>query len=641
MQNRFGIKDFIVVLLLLMILGTLWLSMIQRDRQWPLLQSISEQGSNLEERLSTIEERLRSGGAVVPSSAQVETAVPAKRVDDSWARTGVAISWQPAPSFASDPTAVPGFKAGGEFVEIFEGQPQKVTPFLYADVYGSRVVDKVCESLATFDPKTMRLVGVLADAWQIDPDGLWIRAHINPSAVFSDRSRVTAEDVRWTFMDFILNASIEADRTRSTMVDVLDGVDVIDQSTVEFRFKDALFSNILMALGNPIIPKKYFSQFEPAQINQSTGLLMGSGPFMLERLPAGTQDLATQWTPGNDLVLVRNPNWWCGRVPLEKHRFQVIKDDLARLVAYRNNQASMVLPTSPQFNSILRDEPDFEKTTYALKWVNMRSGYSFIAWQCGPRGETGRTPPFSDVRVRRAMGLLLDREKMIRDIWDGIGVVSKGPFNPEGPASDPSLSPLPFDPDAGIALLKEAGWEDRNGDGIIEDANGVKFEFEFTYATGGEIIERIVRFIGDAYKKAGIVMTTRPIDWSRFQDILKARDFDALTMAWSASAPESDPKQIYHSESIAKGRDNFSQWSSPTADALIEQGRRTMDEKTRMLVWQQLEAEIAKEQPYTFIRVAPWLRFIRRDFGNVKMYKTGLTPEEFFYGGTVVPSPGT
>ncbi len=643
MHNRFGIKDFLVVVLLLAILGTQWLSMIQRDRQWPVLQSVAEQVRSLDDRMATIEARLAKGVPMSPSAAvpsDSRATLPAH--DESWARPGVPVNWQPEPSFSNDPSKVPGFKVGGEWVEVFEGQPQKLVPYLYADVYGNRVLDRVCEGLGAFDPKTMQLVGVLADAWQIDPDGRWIRVHINPRAKFSDGHPVTAEDVRWTYEDFILNENIEADRTRSIVADVLDGVKVIEERTIEFGFKDALFSNILMALGEPILPKHYYAQFEPAQINQATGLLMGSGPFMMEQRAASPSELASQWTPGNDVVLVRNPNWWVGRAPIERQRFKVIKDDLARLVAYDNNEASMVLPTSPQFNALLRDRADFEKTNYALKWVNMRSGYSFIAWQCGPRGETGKLTPFSDVRVRKAMTLLLDREKMIRDIWDGIGLVAKGPFNPESPASDPSLSPLPFDPPAGMELLKAAGWIDRNQDGLLENDKGEKFGFEYTYATGGEISERIARFVADSYRKAGIEVTTRPIDWARYQDLLKSRDFDAITLAWSANSPESDPRQTYHSESMAKGRDNFSQWSSPEADTLIEKGRRTMDPATRMLVWHELERVIADGQPYTFIRVAPWLRLIKRDFGNVRMYKTGLSPEEYFFvGPTSSAAPGT
>jgi peptide/nickel transport system substrate-binding protein len=213
-------------------------------------------------------------------------------------------------------------------------------------------------------------------------------------------------------------------------------------------------------------------------------------------------------------------------------------------------------------------------------------------------------------------------------------------MNPESPGSNPAVKPLPFDPDRAKALLAEAGWKDRDGDGVLENEKGEKFRFEYTYATGGEISEKIARFVKDSYGRAGIEVTTRPVDWSRYQDLLKTRDFDAITLAWSANSPESDPRQIWHSESVKEGGDNFIQWKSEKVDALIEQGRRTMDEATRMQVWQAFEAAVAEEQPYTFIRVSPWLRFVSRDFGNVNTYRSGLQPEAFFRtGGGSVPAP--
>jgi peptide/nickel transport system substrate-binding protein len=130
------------------------------------------------------------------------------------------------------------------------------------------------------------------------------------------------------------------------------------------------------------------------------------------------------------------------------------------------------------------------------------------------------------------------------------------------------------------------------------------------------------------------------VDWSRYQELLKLRDFDAITLGWGSNAPESDPRQIWHSESTKEGGDNFTQWRSARADELIEKGRRTMDEAARMAVWREFEACVAEDQPYTFIRVAPWLRFVKRDFGNVNTYKTGLQPEEFFrLGGRAATTP--
>ena len=621
MNNRFGFKDFIQIVLLGAVLVLGWLQMVQQDRDRVLQQDMLG-------KLSAIEKQLSSGRVSAPTRDGGATVAVASR-DESWARPGVKIEWQEPWDFASDPRKVPGFQEGGEFTDLFEAQPAKITPFLGSDVYATRVCNRVCDSLGAYDPTTLRFVGTLADAWQQDPEGLWIRVHIRPDARFSDGEQVTAEDVRWTFKDFIFNPSIEAERTRSTL-DQIEEVKVLGPKTVEFVFNKALSFNMVAALGNYILPKHFYEKFEPAQLNSSTGLLMGSGPFRLERL-----DPSAQWSPGQDIVLVRNENHWGPRSPLDKVRFKVVNDDLARLVAYTNGEGDQTLPTSPQFVSKTK-EPDWDKNNQSLSWINMRSGYSFIAWNQGPRN--GKPTPFGDKRVRQGLTLCLDREQMIRDIWEGIGVVAKGSVNPESPASDPKLKPWPFDPVKGKALLAEAGWKDRNGDGILENEKGEPFRIEFTRASGGEIYERISNFLKSSYSKVGIQVDTKVVDWSIMQEITKSRDYDALMMGWSATAPESDPRQIFHSESIKEGGDNFVQWRSAEADQLIDKIRLTLEYDARMQIWHEFEATLHDEQPYTFIRVAPWLRFVKKTIGNVHPYKTALEPWEFFrYGAQATP----
>ena len=634
MNNRFGIKDLIQIVLLVAIIVLMWLQMVSQSRDWVLQQDVLAQ-------LGAIEKKLASGIAAAPAAATNTganannttantTASAANARDESWAKPGVAIAWQEPWSFATDPRTQPGFQEGGEYTDLFEAQPAKLTPILGGDVYAVRVGDRVCDSLASWDPLTLRLRGTLAAAWQQDPEGMWIRVRLRSDARFSDGEPVTAEDVRYTFKDYIFNMSIEAERARSTLDQITDVV-VIDRHTVEFKFSKSLSFNLPYTLGVYILPKHFYSKFEPAQINAATGLLMGSGPYRLERL-----DPSAQWAPGQDIVLVRNENYWGPRSPLDKLRYRVVTDDLARLVAYTNGEGDQTLPTSPQFVKSI-NQPGWDDENQSFKWINMRSGYSFIAWNGGMRN--GKLTPFSDVRVRLAMTLCLDRERMMKDIWEGIGMVAKGSVNPESPASDPALKPWPFDPTRGKALLAEAGWVDRDGDGVLENDKGEPFTFEFTRSGGGEIAERISNFVKDAYAKVGIRVTVNVIDWSVMQEIQKARNFDALIMGWSASAPESDPKQIFHSESIKEGGDNFAQWNSPRADKLIDEIRTTLDYDARMKVWHEFERVLHEEQPYTFVRVAPWLRFVKKSIHNVHPYKTALEPWEFFRAGALA-TPG-
>jgi peptide/nickel transport system substrate-binding protein len=631
MNNRFGIKDFFVVVILLAIVAILVMSMSQSDRQWKQQQQAIQKLDEMSQQMARMEQKLAAGVVAAPAGMRGQADASGTRTgaDTSWARPGVPIESQPTVAFATDPATRPGFRQGGEVTEIYEAQLQKVVPFVATDVYGRRVLDLVCQSLATYDPQTLKLKGVLAEAWQIDPKGLWLRAKIRDNAVFSDGTPVLAEDLRWTFHDFIMNPQIDAERDRSTLRDSISKVEVISDRVVEFSFIEPLFLNTDNALTLFVLQKSYYSTLTPAEINKGTGLLVGSGPFKM-----ASADKNDQWTPPSDIVLVRNERYWGPRPALDKIRIRCMNDELPRLTAYKNGEADIITPSVPQFKKLTED-PEFVKNNQCLNWTNMRCGNSFIAWNCGERN--GKLTPFHDRRVRLAMTHLLDREKMIRDIWKGMGQISKGNFNPNSPSSDPALQPWPYDLNKARALLKEAGWEDRDGNGVIEDKDGREFTFEFTYTGGGEIAERIATFVKDSCAAAGIRCNLKSIDWSVGEDIRKRRDFDATTLAWGANAPESDPKQIYHSDSIRNEGDNFAQWNSPEADKFIEMGRRELDFDKRMKAWHAFERVMHEEQPYTWIRIQAYPRFVKAEIGNVNTYPKGLEMQEFFRSPTALP----
>lgn len=669
MDRRFGLKDFFLFALVLGLGVLVLFSMVQEDRKWTQITALKDQVKAVEQlagrvartldergvggggisgdqmaqvlarlqmlqgRLDQIQEsgvRVADGGKPAPGGSATPAGASAAGGDrdESWARPGVPIQWQPAYAFRTDPRSVKGFKEGGSFTEIFDARPAKVTPYIQTDVYGRRAVDLVMETLGTYDPVSLKLRGQLADAWQLDPSGLWVRARIRAQARYSDGTPVVAEDFRYAFHDIIMNPQIEAQRTRSTVADQVDRVEVISDRVVEFHFKQVLFSNLSTALTIYPLPKHIYTKYTPAQINSMPGLMVGTGPYKMRSL---------DWTPDVPLVLVRNEQYWGPKPAIDEMRFITYNDETPRLVAYRNGEGDMTTPSSPQFVTLSEDKK-FTGENQLLNWLNMKSGRAGLIWNCGPRG--GKPTPFVDARVRRAMTLLLDREKMIRDIWKGIGAVPNGFLNPESVGYDESLKPWPYDRRAGMALLKEAGWEDRDKDGVLENEKGEPFQFELTTFGGGEISERIVLFVQDAYGAAGIKVVPRSMDWSVGDQVRKQRDFDCMMMGWGANAPESDPKQIFHSDSIKDQGDNFAQYASPEMDKAIDDLRRELDDDKRALIWHRFSRVMHDDQPYTWVRVAPFLRFVKGDVGNVQTYAKGLEPWEFFRGGAMSPTPG-
>jgi peptide/nickel transport system substrate-binding protein len=229
------------------------------------------------------------------------------------------------------------------------------------------------------------------------------------------------------------------------------------------------------------------------------------------------------------------------------------------------------------------------------------------------------------------MTMLIDREAFIRDIVNGLGQITTGPFSPLSAQYNSELEPYPYDPERAQQLLADAGWVDTDNDGILEDASGREFRFDYVRSTlSSPTAERSIQFLKESFKRAGIIMNLNAQDWSVLTDTVDRRDFDAVSFAWSASAPESDPNQLWHSEQINNAGDNFAQWSNPRADELIDRGRATLDDDQRMEIWNELHAEIHEDQPYTFLYAMQWLRFISKEVGNVHTHPIGLEIGEMF-----------
>ena len=326
-----------------------------------------------------------AGAGTGGGSEEFERLLASGGRDESWARPGAAVQWKPLLSFVSDPREFETYAEGGEIIETFEGRPPKITPFQYADVYGRRIVmDIVCESLARLHPRTLRLEGWLAEAWQMDPEGMWLRAKIRDRACFSDGVPVTAHDVKFTF-ETVMNPEMDTERFRSTL-NVIESVEVISDKVVEFRFVRPMFSNMTAALAMSIMPRHFYQHVTPAQFNQATGLLMGSGAYRLETVsikqPVEFRRTTSCWF-GTRTTKPTPP-------PADRLRFRIIQNYVTSLTDFENGGSHMMRATPEQFRQKSEDET-FARNNYMMAWSNM---------QGATRSSCGTPGSGTDVRRR-------------------------------------------------------------------------------------------------------------------------------------------------------------------------------------------------------------------------------------------------
>jgi peptide/nickel transport system substrate-binding protein len=134
----------------------------------------------------------------------------------------------------------------------------------------------------------------------------------------------------------------------------------------------------------------------------------------------------------------------------------------------------------------------------------------------------------------------------------------------------------------------------------------------------------------DLFARAKIRMKTDPQEFSVFRERLKYRDFDAISLGWSAGI-ETDIFQMFHSSQMADGGDNFMGYRSPELDGLIEQARRTLDETERMKLWHRAQAVLYDDQPYTFLFFPKSLLFLDKRIANVTLQPLGLSEDAEWY----------
>jgi peptide/nickel transport system substrate-binding protein len=212
-------------------------------------------------------------------------------------------------------------------------------------------------------------------------------------------------------------------------------------------------------------------------------------------------------------------------------------------------------------------------------------------------------PQFSDVRVRRAMLMALDRQRIIDDLWDGAAVISHSNLSPRnGFYHNPNVRQYEFDPAAARALLDEAGWVEGN-DGI-RTRDGVRFSYTCTTITGDQARRPIAELSQVMLREVGIEMLLAEAPVASILEGLTNGTLESSLFNWTfGSTPEPDPSATLRTG----GGNNFNRYSNPEMDALIDQGLRTVDPEERRPIYFQIQELFAEDVPCLYLHFDDWM----------------------------------
>ena len=608
MKKTFTLKDIILFSLIILLILLLILSMNQVDRQWLKLtrieNTLAEQAkdmSALRGSLSTLNQKITSG-IITQANSSLNKGKPEtfQKIPAAFKQSYLA-------------TQQKDYAQGGWFVNSFANTLQSITPLVSGDAYSGHVQSFVLESLLTRDSDTLEWQGLLAKSWQVSDDGLVITFQLREDVVFSVGEPFDSSDVVFSF-DFIMNEKIKAPRERAFYRQI-EKVTADNTYQVTFTFKEPYFKALAFAGGMAIMAEHFYAPYlkEPEKFNQSKGLLIGTGPYRLT-------DPKSWKTDQDGLELIRNTRYW-GPVQssFDRISWRIIQNESARLTTFRNGNIDVYDDAQPIDFEKLKTDKQLNKMSTRFNYVSPGSGYGYIGWNQQLNGKPTR---FADKRVRQAMTWLIDKQKIVDEIFLGYRKPAVSPFGLGSPQHDEAIKPRQQDTAKGKALLKQAGFEDRDGDGVIEGKDGKPFEFELIYFGNRETSKRLVLLLKDMYARAGIKLIPVPSEWPVMLEKLDKKSFEAITLGWGGSI-ESDLYQVFHSSQIKEG-DNRIAYANPTLDKIIDQARKTMDETSRIKLWQQAEKILYDDVPYTFLTQKMELGFVSNRIKNQRMTTSGL-----------------
>lgn len=614
MENRFGVKDAFLFLLIVVLIVSVWLAMKQYDRQHMVLQALQNNAQDQTRELARIRRTLEDNASVLEQMGSGGFAAPTTAGGGATTR---AAEIREATASQGDPFAAikeaqksPDYALGDWLVNNFGTTVNRLTPLVAGDLYSVIVQNRIFETLAYRHPDTLKFVPLLAKGWQVSADGLTITFQLRRGVTFSDGAPLTADDVVFSFQ-WAMNPKVNAPRVRAYLAKI-KSVEKTGDHEVVFRFTEPYFESFALAGEMFILPKHFYGKFGEEQFNQAPGLLLGSGPYRM-RDPEN-------WRPGQQIELVRNERYWGEPGPFNKLVYLEVQEDAAELTMFQNGELDIYgVPDPAEYLKLLKN-PAIARRAQNYETESLLSGYSFIAWN---QVKGGKPTRWADKRVRQAMTLLTDRERICKEIFQGFAQPQGGPFARLSPASDPGVRPTPFDPERGKALLREAGFEDRDGDGVIEGPDRQPFRFQLTFGRGSAVVDRMMLMLKDSYAKAGIVMDLDPVDWPILQKKCDTHDFDGISLGWATDV-ESDLYQIFHSSQIENQGDNWMSYRNADLDKLIEQARSTVDEAKRYELWHRCHRIIVDDQPYTFLINRRGTSFMDRRIHNVAKSKLGF-----------------
>jgi len=483
-------------------------------------------------------------------------------------------------------------------MRVFASQyPKSFNYYLDNNVFSGKLFGYQFESLITRNGLSLEPEPALAESVTVSDDKKVFTFTLDPDAKWSDGKPILAEDVIWTYKAIVNPENLTG--PHKVGLDRFDPPVQLDERTVQFTAKEVHWANLWAAGGLVILPSHWWKKQDFNQVNFEFPVT--SGPYRI-----------TQLNEPNSVVLEKRDDYWDADDP---RREGLNNFDNIEFLFYPERDLA--------YDNFRAENFDVFAVYTARRWASETDGKAFqnnwtvkqAVRNANPIGFQGfamnmRREKFQDVRVRKALAHLLDRNRMNATLMFNQYELTASYFPDLYPEGNPNPL-IEFDVEKSRELLNEAGWVVNEKGNLSKDGE----EFTINFLTRSATADRFLLIFREALEQVGIQLTIDRKDWSAWAKDMDEYNFDMTWAAWGAGVFK-DPESMWHSKyKDQPSGNNITGFSNEEVDLKIDSIKDEFDVEKRHAVVREIDAILAEEVPYIllwhidYVRLLYWNRF--------------------------------
>ena len=504
------------------------------------------------------------------------------------------------PTAAPAPPEAPeaaGPSEGGTIIVGLQAEPTTLDSQQISDYNSHRAAYGMYDHLLRFKDESTEVEPGLAESWEISDDGIVYTLHLREGVKFHDGTDLNAEAVKFNIERQIDPNHPYHDTGEFPYAEftwgMVDKIEVADEYTVNITLKEifAPFLNHLAmhpaAMVSPAAIEKHGRDISIQPV--------GTGPFKF-----------ASWTPGVEVVLEKNPDYWGDPPKIDRVIYRPIIEDQSRLTELEAGGVNFIVNIPPDELARLKGDDRFtvvEQAGMHTWWVAFNHTKA----------------PFDDTRVRQAMNYAVNKQAIVDNILKGTGILAINPLPPVVWSYTDDVQRYDYNPEKAKELLAEAGYPDGFSCvfWIPESGSGMQQPVPMGTAMQADL------------KAVGIDCKIETFEWGTYLDkvIVPPEDaeFDLMEMSWIGDNGDPDNHLfiLLSGEQWPPHGYNMGFYKNDEVDALLREARTTLDRAKRTELYVEAQKLISEDPPWMMIDHETQIVVMDKKIKGFKLHPTG------------------